>query len=987
MFLRLAELTEQEIGDAAKAAEIYALAESTGERVVESWRALDRLYGSLGKTTEQVRVLRQFVNADVDESVSAEQTEAMYRLTEMELANQTDQRDGIAMLSWALDREPQYDRAARLLRASSRVGPPNEKLLQHDERVARATADPAVRLDSLECAATLPNVTPDLLREAVETAQRLDEHARAEALLRRTVEVAEQRGTLGESVWALVALAERSKARGDLAEGSRWLRQAVESADTTEAFQLGLELGALAAGPLNDLALAASTYEKLREKEPGDRNVWEPLLDVYRRLGDRERLAELIAKTLDSVFDSAERNQLRMERARLLLDEPNHEDEAMAVLRDILEEDPTASDAATMLIDLLESTGRGDDLSDLLRAQLDAARDRADAPAIGRLSVKLGRILEATSRNDALDTYRAALEWVPEQREVLTALLRLYGPDDDVNDRADAMERLLGLETGEAAAKLCLELVAIREAQSDDAGVERALLRGFRGCPEHSGIKDRLWQWYSQREDWAHLAEMLEVDAASRPDPAEAVRLYREAASLYRDRMESAAHAAQVLRRARALAAADLELLKECAHALCDAGENQAAADEVASALDSYDDQPAIQADLFKLRSELRTASGDHAGAVSDLEEAMRLGGDGFGRDLALGLEGLREFALSQDDTATARATVLRLVQLLGELGDARRPGELLADWVKREPGDAEALRLLARIESDAGRWDGAADAYGGLIAIETGAAQVEAALKLAEACERAGRPGDARPGLEQVQQAVPDDDRIRTHLRRLYEQVGAHRELAELSLADARNAPDEATRFQLLRKAGELWIKTSSDGEQAISALEEAMKLRPSDQETTVLLADAYTQGGKMMEATQLLDTAIHAHKGRRSKELAGLQYRMARVANAAGDRSVELAWLNVALDSDMQNGQIAAELADVAIELGQAEVALKALRAVTLMKSPGPMSRAMAFLKQGMLAKQAGDARKAAFLAKKALTEDPALSEAGAFLKELGE
>jgi Tfp pilus assembly protein PilF len=110
-----------------------------------------------------------------------------------------------------------------------------------------------------------------------------------------------------------------------------------------------------------------------------------------------------------------------------------------------------------------------------------------------------------------------------------------------------------------------------------------------------------------------------------------------------------------------------------------------------------------------------------------------------------------------------------------------------------------------------------------------------------------------------------------------------------------------------------------------------------------------------------------------------------MARVAYAAQDRNVELAWLDVALDSDMQNGQVASELAEVAMELGQGDKAMKALRAITLMKNPGPMTRAQAFLRQGMLALQEGDKRKAIFLTKKALTEDPHLEEAQSYLKQL--
>jgi hypothetical protein len=104
-----------------------------------------------------------------------------------------------------------------------------------------------------------------------------------------------------------------------------------------------------------------------------------------------------------------------------------------------------------------------------------------------------------------------------------------------------------------------------------------------------------------------------------------------------------------------------------------------------------------------------------------------------------------------------------------------------------------------------------------------------------------------------------------------------------------------------------------------------------------------------------------------------------MARVAAAAGDRSVEMAWLGVAFEADMQNGQIAAELASTAMDLNENEMALKALRAITMMKNPAPMGRAMAYLRQGMIAHRQGDTRRAAILAKKAQTEDPELGADG--------
>jgi tetratricopeptide (TPR) repeat protein len=112
-----------------------------------------------------------------------------------------------------------------------------------------------------------------------------------------------------------------------------------------------------------------------------------------------------------------------------------------------------------------------------------------------------------------------------------------------------------------------------------------------------------------------------------------------------------------------------------------------------------------------------------------------------------------------------------------------------------------------------------------------------------------------------------------------------------------------------------------------------------------------------------------------------------MARIALAAGDRSIEVQWLNAALDSDGQNTQVAAELADSATEIGQYDLALKALRAITVAKNPGPMSKGMAFYRQGLISYHQGDQRKAIVMARRGLQEDASLAEARTFLEQLGE
>ena len=119
----------------------------------------------------------------------------------------------------------------------------------------------------------------------------------------------------------------------------------------------------------------------------------------------------------------------------------------------------------------------------------------------------------------------------------------------------------------------------------------------------------------------------------------------------------------------------------------------------------------------------------------------------------------------------------------------------------------------------------------------------------------------------------------------------------------------------------------------------------------------------------------------------MSALLYRMGQLASYEGDRNGQLDWLRQALDADKNNGTAAVELADVAEEVGDWDTALKALQAVTLMKTAPPISHPVAFLRQARIAWRRGEKPRAVLWAKRALVEDPSFSDATQFLKELGE
>ena len=102
-------------------------------------------------------------------------------------------------------------------------------------------------------------------------------------------------------------------------------------------------------------------------------------------------------------------------------------------------------------------------------------------------------------------------------------------------------------------------------------------------------------------------------------------------------------------------------------------------------------------------------------------------------------------------------------------------------------------------------------------------------------------------------------------------------------------------------------------------------------------------------------------------------------------GDHASEMTALASALDMDAQNGLVASDLATVAIRLGQLDVATKALRAVTMLRTPAPLPRALAYQHLGEIAHMQGDTKRAVMLLKRAVDDDPSLTRAKELLAEL--
>lgn len=974
----LGDLCERDLGEPGRALAAYTRAEALGADPIPVWRAIDRSAAAASDPSAQIRVLRQLVFAGEAQNDPAALTEDIYRLASLELASPADMAAGLGTLDWAMSREIQHDRAGSILRRAAELAPTDTAVLAAYERVARAAESPAMLLDALDRLSAGPGATMEILREAVDLANAAKDGARVEALLGRAVALGESATNgLPEAVWALTALADLREAAGDLASAVDHLTRAAMAESRDEALRLGTRAADIATKQLSDLDLAASVYERLLERDRQDRDVWTPLLDLRRRAGDRGALEQKLKEAIDCAFDVSFRIQLRRERAGLLLE--SSWEEAAGELSELLNEDEDDAQAALTLTQLYERHGRHDELAALLDRRLSAARMRGDVAAVLALSLQLGALVATSNPDQAVDVYRAALDTSPESVPLLTRLLALFSGEDRAEDRAEVLEKLLALSSGAEAVDRALSLAATRDKLGDDDGVARALRLGLEASPGHADLRNRLADLYKSRERWDELAEMLAKEAAADTGAASVPKL-REAAHLYLEKLDRPAEAADALLVAAARAPDDLGLLVELARCLSRAGRDAEARERVGAAIDRGAGARADRVALLRLRAELSGEPDQLADAIADLSAAYALDAS-VAPDLAEYLERRKATPAGSGD----RDLWLRLFDLWLTMERAEAARDLLGEWLSQEPGDIGFLRKAAFMDALAGRWDQVVELCDRIVGLEEGAARVQAALLVAAACAQAGYPAEARPVLETVFRDNPAEPILRDHLRRIYEETGAHRELAELALAEAEHAGDQAERFAALRRAASLFMESVGDMESAVGPLQAAHELRPRDGDVAVMLADALIGSNRLQEAANFLDTALTAQKGRRSREVSMMQQRMAAIAGAVGDRANEAGWLNAALDSDSQNSEAAARLADVATEMGQWDVAIKALKAIAMMKSPKPITRAMAYVRQALIAQHQGDLRKAVLLARKAQSEDPNLEDANTLLLEL--
>jgi len=995
LLLRAADVAEKDLHLLDRALAFLRRAEQSNRRTAEVQSALVRVAAQAGDSAEIKRAvagLRRLLSASVSD---AEKGDLLYRLAEAQIGQVELREEGLDALAQAVEVLPDLPRATTIVQSAQVPDSALARVLPVYEKVARASKDDRMLLDFLDRRSALPGAQLGDIREGVELAISLSEGELAERMLLRAIEVARaSSGGLHEGLWAVGDLSRRLRARGDMAGAARVLGQAREEWANPRLTPLVRETAKAAAAQPEFAAVAAQLLEHLRGLYPTDREVWEPLLGLYARLGERSALQALVEDLVGKLMSRGDRSAVRMTWAKFLRESGDAGETMSAALRDVLMEEPGHPEALTLLADIYEQRGEVSEavtlLSEALSSQDGSSIGSAGGAARATLARRLGDLVKKADPAQAKEVYRSALATsLPDagiKRSLQLSLAELLTDHHEIAERAALYEEVLLGEVGENAAAQALALCDLRLRigdHGDSEGAERALVLGRERAPESVEIFERLGAFYTQRERWAELAQLYTMEAGRQTDAGKATRILRKVGHLQREKLGDAKAAAQTLRLATQADPSDFDLVRELCDSLVEAGEPALAVAAVGEIL-ARSPEASMRIGLLRLRAELAARNHDDAAAIRDLEETLALGASDSATDLVAALTRVAGRTATTDDKPAARAATLRLAEILRLGGDHEQADQVLFRWIEAFPDDRDLLHQMRDIFITAARWESAANVWARLVHIEEGEAKVKAVLALTDACEKLERGEEAIPWLSSVLGEFPNHRELQVRLAGLYASTGNIAESSRLRNEMADSEPDPRERFRLYVQIGQALLAVGGGADAAV-ALEKAVALPLADRTTRALLLDAYTSASMLDRAAAVLSDLLADSKAMKSEELATLYQRQSKLAAIMGDRDGQLQALKKALDVDRRSVAIANELADLAESIGDDDLALRALRVVAANPVKDGKVLALAYLRQARISHRAKDRSRAIIFVKRALQENPDLEEARALLDQL--
>jgi len=713
---------------------------------------------------------------------------------------------------------------------------------------------------------------------------RLDD---AESAIPVFAELAAIPGAPPDSGERLENLLERTGRFAELSERLAERRRELDS-ESPEARDLDLRRAEIVRDQLSLPAQAASLLAELYEREPGCPEIRASLERALRQSNDLAGLCELLEARAAEEEDDEARAPLELERAVILEQTPQREDEARQLLTALADgATAVAAEAERRLDALLERLGEWETARDRLVAKLGQGSPEDDFEIRQRLGTLCrDRLIDP---DDAIAHLQAAAALRADRAEVWQALARLYQEEDRPQDLLGALES--EIETGpDPERALVLHSRAAELCVGDCADPSRAALHYEQVLsldPTHSLAGEFLVEQLSVEERHADLARVLETRLT-------ALQSERETAdgadSGERDRCET-----EISLRIRiaALRSGPLDDVDGAIEMLAPAAEEGDALTVVAEPLADLYQRAGRDDELIQLCE--RAAAACEA-ALERSNWYLRMG-DALRRrgDYASAAGSYRQVLAERPDDQSAPSALRDIYRRLGETEPLVR---LLEAELSRIGGVEEIpirMELAALLEGSLSRPEDALRHLRRVLQIEPGHVQaLGRAMGLAERMERTAdwldllgialgrtrspverarlltrrarllagelaRPAEAAESFREAIGLDPGLDEARSELRGLLETLGDWPAVLDCLELERRYAAreDHNGKAAICAEAAEI-AATHVSSDAALPWLERLRALRSEDASVVARIAEVHRQAGRREAVLRALEDEI---------------------------------------------------------------------------------------------------------------------------------
>lgn len=963
---------------------------------------LEPLYRKHREWKPLIELLELSLSSAADPS---ERRRILSQIAELQENGRSDAASAFATWGRILSEDGSDEQAVQELERLARLGGEYGELAQIFEQRLETASDPQVqRVFALKLAGLYET--------------HLSDETKAIERYRRVRELP------GDEMEALAALDRLLLKNGALGELAEVLEREAEVADApTEQAEFLYRLGELKTGSLYDLDGALQAFRKSLERHPQhtaaraavERLINSPAhavaaLDLLEPLAEQERdfgkLVELLEVRVGVTQGKPERAALLERIANLAEKELSDSSRAFDAVARAFIEMPDDTRLTDEMERLARGCGRDSDAAFKLEEVLDRVTFGMKSSDSGRrmaaemqrsLGLRAARIWERLSDDQRAETrYQTVLDLEGDNHEALAALERIYRQRGDSTLLAEMLLRRASLEETTASRKALLtEAAGLYQGPLADEFKAVEAWKKILELDETDGkALSSLAELYHRGRRFEELVSVLTAQSRLLSGNAKANILAR-IADLLSEELDQSAQAIEVYRELLQIQPNSLKALSAL-ESLYARREDWTQVQEVLGrrfkAVPSTKDKIAVLRKLAQISLEKLQSVDD---AVSHLQQVLELqpGDPDAQADLERLLEaGEKWYELVDVLVRHADAShklnkldeeislLLRAAEIWeGKVQAPEQAKKLLERVLELDPNHVRALMSLARIYESQHDWARCK------ATLEKAVRLAKTSVEMAELYYRLGRmeaerQGDAaaEPYYERALQADPTNVEVAEALEKQARSRGDFRRVAALLeiRAERMQSLDVAKQKELLIELGRLYVNELKSPEGALPVLQRAYKLAPDDIQVVEPLAEIYYNAGRTKEALPLYKTLVErTAKGRRSKDLARIHFRLASIAEKEGELLKALEQYNAAYSIDAGHLPTLIALGRLYMHQSDWEKARRIYRSMLLqnLDPNSGVTRADVYLHLGEIHEKLGEGPKAVGMYERGLELDP--------------